>query len=94
MTVFDLTARYDFYVNLVGEERLYENVKVIGIRTFDRIDQFHSGTIGGLLEIEAVDGARMMIPQYGIQLICQHGAQPNFRVLRRADGKTGSEDAW
>ena len=80
---FDTTRRYDIYCSLVHEQRLYENVKVTGIRTFDRITQFSSGALGGLLELEASNGARMMIPQFGIQMICEHGSQPTYKVLSR-----------
>lgn len=80
---FDLSRRYDLYCWLVSEERIYENIQVIGVRTFDRITQFSSGAIGGLLEIEGANGARMMIPQHSIQMICGHGTQPTFKVLRR-----------
>ena len=83
VTPFDITKRYDIYYSLVHEERLYENVKVTGIRTFDRVTRFSSGAIGGLLEIEAANGARMMIPQFGIKMICEHGAQPTYKVLSR-----------
>jgi|GEM_PF-673688 len=80
---FDLSRRYDLYCRVVSEERIYENIQVIGVRTFDRITQFSSGAIGGLLEIEGANGARMMIPQHGVQMICEHGTQPTFKVLRR-----------
>jgi hypothetical protein len=66
----------------VTEQRLYQNVKLTGIRTFDKITQF-SSALGGLLEIEAGDGTRMLIPQHGIQMICEHGAQPKYKVLAR-----------
>ena len=80
---FDAERRYDIYCWLVSEQRLYENVKVTGIRTFDKITQFSSGAIGGLLEIEAANGTRMMIPQHGIQMICEHGTQLTYKVIGR-----------
>jgi hypothetical protein len=80
---FDVSRRYDIYCSPIGETRVYENVKVTGIRTFDRITQFSSGALGGLLEIEAANGTRMLIPQHGIQMICEHGAEPSYRVLSR-----------
>ena len=80
---FDLSRRYDLYCWVLYEEKLYENFKVIGFRTFDRITPYSSGAIGGLLEIEAASGARMMIPQHGIQMICEHGTQPTYKVLRQ-----------
>ena len=78
---FDVTRSYDIYCSPLCEQRLYENVKVICIRTFDKITKFSSGAIGGLLEIEAADGTRMLIPQHGIQMICAPGAQPKYKVL-------------
>lgn len=80
---FDLSRRYDLYCWVLCEERLYENVKVIGFRTFDQITQYSSAAIGGLLEIEGSSGARMMIPTHGIQMVCEHGTQPTYRVLRQ-----------
>ncbi|OWK36733.1 hypothetical protein [Fimbriiglobus ruber] len=80
---FDTEKRYDVYCLATGEERLYEDVRFVGIRTFDRITEFSSGLVSGFLEIEATDGARLLIPSFGIQLICEHGGQPAFRVLRQ-----------
>ncbi len=93
VTPFDVRRRYDIYCSLVGEERLYENIKLAGIRTFDRITQFSSGALGGLLEIEASDGTRMLIPQHGIQMICEHGAKPKYKVLR-SWGPPDEGDSW
>jgi hypothetical protein len=90
---FDVTRRYDIYCSLVTEQRLYQNVKLTGIRTFDKITHFSSGALGGLLEIEAADGTRMLIPQHGIQMICEHGAQPKYRVLSRWTPPDDG-DAW
>ena len=78
---FDISQRYDIYCTLGLEQRLYEGVRIMGVRTFDKITDF-SGVFGGLLELEAANGARMMIPQHGIQMICPTGSQPIFRVLR------------
>ncbi len=80
---FDVARRYDIYCSLVGEQRLYQNVKLTGIRTFDKITQFSSGALCGLLEIEAANATRMLIPQHGIQMICEHGAQPTYKVIGR-----------
>jgi hypothetical protein len=79
----DLSKRYDVYCTEINHDRVYEDIRFVGIRTFDRINDFSSGMIGGFLEIEAVDGSRWLIPNFGIQLICEHGTQPVFRVLRR-----------
>jgi hypothetical protein len=80
---FDTSRRYDLYCWLAAEERHFENVKVICIRALDRITEYSSGAIGGLLEIEAASGARMMIPQHSIHMICEHGTQPVFDILRK-----------
>jgi hypothetical protein len=82
----DLAKRYDVYCTDLYYERVYENVRFRGIRTFDRITEWSSGAIGGYLEIEAVDGSRWLIPNFGIKLICEHGTQPAFKVLRRRRG--------
>ena len=39
--------------------------------------------MGGFLEIEARDGSRLLIPSFGIQLLCEHGTRPEFKVTRR-----------
>lgn len=83
VTPFDVSRRYDIYCAPIGDTRVYENVKLTGIRTFDRITQFSSGALGGLLEIEAANGTRMLIPQHGIQMICEHSAHPVYKVLPR-----------
>ncbi len=84
----DLSKRYDVYYHLWREERLYEGVRFLGIRTFDRLSEFSSGLASGFLEVEAADGSRMLLPTFGIQMICEHGTQPVYTVLRtwRADG--------
>jgi hypothetical protein len=79
---FDASKRYDVYCSVGGEDRVYENVRFVGIRTFERINEFTSG-MSGYLEIEAIDGTRMLIPHFGIHLVCEHGAEPAYRVLRR-----------
>ena len=80
----DLSKQYDVYCMEYNQnhDRLYEDVRFVGIRTFDRITEFSSGLVCGYLEIDAVDGSRCLIPSFGIRLICEHGAQPVFKVLR------------
>jgi len=90
---FDVSRRYDIYCSPIGDTRVYENVRLTGIRTFDRITQFSSGALGGLLEIEAANGTRLLIPQHGIQMICEHGAQPVYRVLSRWT-PPDDDDSW
>ncbi len=79
----DLSKRYDIYCADAIHDQLYENVRFVGIRTFDRVSEYSSGLLGGFLELEAVDGSRWLIPSFGIQLICEHGAQPMFSVRRQ-----------
>jgi hypothetical protein len=80
---FDLSKRYDIYCSVPGEDRLYESVKIVGIRTFQKPKNEYGGAlISGYLEIESVNGARMMIQNIRINLICEHGSAPEFTVLR------------
>ena len=58
ITQVDLTKRYDVYCTDLGHDRLYEDVRFVDIRTFDRITEYSSGVVTGFLEIEAVDGSR------------------------------------
>lgn len=81
--IFDLSKRYDIYCSIPSEDRLYEDVKIVGIRTFQkRKNDFGSSLIGGYIEIEAANGVRMMIQHVRINMICEHGSQPVFKVLR------------
>ena len=83
VTLFDLSKRYDIYCSIPGEDRLYEDVRVIAIRTFEKKKQeFGMALIGGYLEIETHNGARMMIPHIRMYMICEHGTQPDYKVLR------------
>jgi hypothetical protein len=83
VSVFDLSKRYDLYCSTPSEDRLYEDVKIIGIRTFEkRKEEFGMALLGGYLEIETSNGARMMIPHIRMYLICEHGSQPGYKVLR------------
>ena len=86
ITPIDLSKRYDMYCTDVYHDKVYENVRFVGIRTFDRINEFSSGLVSGFLEIEAVDGSRVLIPSFGIRLICEHGTRPMFKVLRHRRG--------
>ncbi len=83
----DLSKRYNVYCSAGslggGEERLYEDVRFLGIRTFDRITEFGGGYGHSYLEIEAPNGSRMLLPHYFVLLICEHGTQPVFKVLRQ-----------
>ena len=83
VTVFDLSKRYDLYCSTPSEDRLYEDVRIIGIRTFEKKKQeFGMSLIGGYLEIEANNGTRLMIPHIRMYMICEHGSHPAYKVLR------------
>jgi hypothetical protein len=77
----DLEKRYDIYHCVPHEERLYENVKLVGLRSMREQAERLSG-IGSFLEIETLFGSRMFISTYGIHLICEHGTKPMFKVFR------------
>ena len=79
----DLSKRYDVYCGQTSHDRLYENVRFICIRTFDRISKISPGLLGGFLEIEASDGTRALLPSFHIRMICEHGTKPLFKILRR-----------
>jgi hypothetical protein len=83
VTLIDPSKRYDIYCSIPGEDRLYEDVRIVGIRTFEKKKQdFGMALIGGYLELEARSGARMMIPHLRMYMICEHGSQPDYKVLR------------
>jgi hypothetical protein len=84
VSVLDLSKRYDLYCSTHGEDRLYENVQIVGIRTFEKKKhEYATALIGGYLELESPNGTRMMIPHLRIYLICEHGAEPAYKVLRK-----------
>jgi hypothetical protein len=77
----DLEKRYDIYHCVPHEERLYENIKVVGLRSL-REKSGHLSSFGTYLEIETLYGSRMLISSYGVHLICEHGTKPMFKVVR------------
>ena len=79
----DVNKRYDVYCSVSGEERVYDDVRFVCVRTFDRITEFSAGYIHGFFEVEAANGTRVLIPSLGIQMICEPGTEPAFRVIRR-----------
>jgi hypothetical protein len=83
---FEFNKRYDVYCSVFEEERVYENIKFVGIRTFEPLPQVTLALIGGYLEIETASGARLFIPSFGIKLICDHGTQPEFKMLQPRGG--------
>src|SRR5689334_9250892 len=78
----DLSKRYDIYCSIPGEDRLYEDVKVVAIRTFEPKSPI-KGLVSGYLEVEAREGARMMLPHIRMYMICEHGVHPHYKVLRQ-----------
>ena len=83
MKLLDISKRYDVYCNTSGEDRLYENVKLVGIRTLEpQRHQFSTALIGSYIEIEGPDGSRLMIPGLRIYMMCEHGMNPVYKVLR------------
>ncbi len=83
LKLVDTSKRYDLYCNTYGEDRLYENVKLVALRTLEPQNrQFSTALIGGYIEIEGQDGERLMIPGIGIYMICEHGITPVYKVLR------------
>ncbi len=77
----DLEKRYDIYHCVPHEERLYENVKLVGLRSLEAKTVYMSA-LGNYLEIESAYGSRMLISTFGIHLICEHGTKPMFKVFR------------
>lgn len=80
VTTIDLTKRYDIYHCIRNEERLYENVKLVGLR--DIPDKPSFGGFGRFLEIEFIFGSRILISSGGVHMICEHGTKPLFKVFR------------
>lgn len=81
--LLDTSKRYDLYCNTSGEDRLYENVKLVCIRTLEpQKHQFSTALIGGYIEIEGQDGSLLMIPGMRIYMICEHGKKPVYKLLR------------
>lgn len=80
VTQIDFSKRYDIYCTDYHIDRLYENVRIVGIRSLHPVTEFTS--IGSFLEMEALDGSRWLLPEFGIRLICEHGTQPVSKVLR------------
>jgi len=77
----DRDKRYDVYCSVAGEERLYEDVRFVALRQFEALTPYSSG-FGSYLEIEFPNGARVLIPSFGIQMLCERGMVPVYRVLR------------
>ena len=81
--MIDLSKRYDLYCSTPTEDRLYEDVRIIAIRTFEpKKHEYGTALLGGYLQIEGRNGAAVMIPHLRIYMICEHGAQPTYKVLR------------
>lgn len=78
----DLNKRYDIYCTVAYEERVYENVRIVGARTYEQLFENAAGLYAGYLEIETLGGATMLIMHNTIQVICEHGTKPEFTVLK------------
>jgi hypothetical protein len=85
----DLSKRYDVYCWFVGESRVYEDVRITGIRTLSQ-EPTAIGVVDGYIEIEATDGTRAMMPRFHIHMLCEHGLQPSYKVLRTCQPKDGA----
>jgi hypothetical protein len=77
----DVSKRYDIYSSRSLEDRLYENVRIVSIRTFTRPRHDTGVVIGGYIEIESPNGGKALLPQMHIDMICEHGQQPIYRVI-------------
>lgn len=86
ITTIDLSKWYDLYYTVLPTKTvlLYEDVRILGIRTFERMSKYSSGLIHGYIEIEARDGTRMMISLHLLNMICEHGIKPKYKVLEGA----------
>ena len=78
---FDVSKRYDIYYFTRNDERLYQNVRFVATRTLEDISPNFSN-LSGFVEIEAIDGTRVMLSRFGIHAICEHGAKPHYKVLK------------
>jgi hypothetical protein len=81
----DLAKRYDVYCNYQYEERIYEDMLLVAIRTYESKQYPGSAVLGGYIELEARDGKRMMVPSVHIRLLCEHGAHPTYKIVRSAN---------
>lgn len=83
----DLEKRYDIYHCVQHEERVYENVKLVSIRTIDSKSYGSS-----YIEVETIFGSKMLLSSFGLHMICEHGTKPMFKVFRSwlspSDGKS------
>lgn len=82
--LLDITKRYDIYCRAATEYRIYENVRFVSIRTLEPSKhQFATALIGGYLEIEDPNGSKLMIPHIHIDIICEYGTHPAYKLLPR-----------
>ena len=59
---FDLSKRYDIYCWTANQERLFENVRLAIMRTFNRGIGGMSFSYGDYLELEAGDTSKIVVP--------------------------------
>lgn len=79
----DLNKRYDVYCSARNHDRLYEDVKIVALRTLEPVTEPIRYLMVDFVEIESADGSRSLLPKHGIQMLCEHGVEPAFKVLRR-----------
>jgi len=82
ISAIDLSKRYDLYCHSFEGDVVYEDARILGIRHFEQKKQFASALIGGYLELEFADGTRVLVSHHRIHMMCEHGSQPKYRVLR------------
>ncbi len=85
----DITKRYDIYCWTNREERVYEDVKLLSVKTLDDISQFRT-RLGEYLEIEARDGTKGLIPKMRIQDLYEHGVRPVYKVVQSWTDRSSS----
>ena len=73
----DLDQRYDVYTGWSGRARLYKNVKINGLRVFQKITGF---TSSGLIELEDVDGDKVMILASLVSMVTEAGVEPKCKL--------------
>jgi hypothetical protein len=88
ITQLDLSLRYDIYASDINEDRVYENVRINGMKTLDKADETTGFYVEGWLEIETDDGVRMLIRPIQIDHMCEAGVIPKYRSIPRPTEST------
>ena len=82
----DFSKRYDIYCVYIEEERVYENMRIVALRTMEKPRAFGSSVIGGYIELEDPDGKRVLVPHLHIHMLCEHGQAPDTSFSARECG--------